>query len=75
MAHHVVIRVWDVDELHASFAQVSDAGDDVGGEEGDVLHAGAVVEVDEFFDLRFVNPGGWLVDGYFDGFVGGGHYG
>lgn len=38
-----------------------------------MLDAGAVVEVDVFFDLGFLLAFGGFVDGHFDDFVGGGH--
>ncbi len=38
-----------------------------------MLDAGAVVEIDVFFDLRCLFAGGGLVDGHLDDFVGRGH--
>lgn len=73
LLHPLVVCLRDADELHTAGLQVCDGGDDVVGSEGDVLHAGAAVEVDVFFDLGFLVAEGWLVYGHFDGFVGGCH--
>lgn len=39
-----------------------------------MLYAGAVVEVDVFFDLGLFFAVGGFVDGHFDDVVGRGHY-
>ena len=72
--HILVISVGDFDELDTPGFQVSDVPDDVVGEESNVLHTGAVVEVDVFFDLGFLFAVRGLVDGHFYDFVGRRHY-
>ena len=43
--------------------------EDVGGVQGDVLHAGSTKVFDEFLDLGFAKTGGGFVDRHFDGLV------
>lgn len=69
-AHSRVVRVRDGDEVEAAGAQVRDGGDDVASAQGDVLDAGAAVEVDVLLDLGAALARGGLVDGHLDDVVG-----
>ncbi len=60
-------------KFDALLLQSRDGGEDVVGGEGDVLDAGAVVEVEVLFDLRFAAAFGGLVDGELDVAVAVGH--
>lgn len=70
MAHGVVVRGGHVDELDAARAEGRHGGDDVRGQEGDVLDTCARVEGDVLFDLGLSLAGGGLVDGHLDDVVG-----
>jgi len=72
-AHGDVVRVRDADELETAGAQAGHGRDDVPSAQSDVLHAGPVVEVDEFLDLRAPLAGRRLVDGHLDVLVRRGH--
>lgn len=72
-ADGVVVGGGDVDELDTTGAQGRDGGDDVLGQEGDVLDSRAGVEGDILLDLGLFLSGSGLVDGHLDEVVGGGH--
>lgn len=69
----LVVCIWDFDELDASCFQVCDVADDIVCSEGNMLHAGAVVEVHVLFDLGLLFTLCGLVDGHLDNFVRRGH--
>lgn len=73
LAHGVIVRGGDVDEVDAARAQGRDGGDDVRREEGDVLDARARVEDDVLLDLGHLLARSGLVDGHLDNVVGRGH--
>ena len=49
-----VVRVRNMQELDALLAEFADGVQDVVGGKRDVLHAGAAVELEILFDLRFL---------------------
>src|ERR1700694_5987284 len=53
-------------KFNAALLQAAHGSDDVGGVERDMLHAGAAIEIQVFFNLRFAASLGRLVDGEFD---------
>ena len=72
---HVVVVVFrHVEEIHAVGAHPAHGLQDVVGGHGDVLHAGAFVEVDVLLDLALFQAFGRLVDGEFDVAVAVGHH-
>ena len=58
-----VVGVGDGEEVDSLLLHLGDGGEDVVGGEGDVLDAGALVEVEVLFDLGFAAAFGGLVDG------------
>lgn len=73
LAHGGVVRGRDADELDAAGAHGGDGGQDVAGQQGNVLDAGAGVEDDELLDLRLLLARRRLVDGHLDHAVGRAH--
>src|SRR5207249_4794704 len=62
----LVVGVGHAQELQAVIAQLADRAQDVAGDEGDVLDAGAEVEVEVLLYLRLLAPFGRLIDGELD---------
>src|SRR6266851_1395745 len=69
-----VVGVGDGEELDSLLLQPGDGIEDVGRGEGDVLDAGALVEVEVLLDLGLAAAFGGLVDGELDEAVAVGHH-
>src|SRR5258706_15741389 len=61
-----IVVAGSLQEFDAAILQIMHRGDDIAGSEGDMLHAGAIIEFQVFFDLRFFAPRCWFVNWQFD---------
>merc|ERR1719234_1998785 len=68
LSEHIVVAVWNVEELHASCSQIINGGDDVKRPDGNMLNPCASIVVDVLLDLRFLLPWSWFVDWHLDCF-------